>query len=418
MGLFKTSFLNGIAVLIKMATMFVLNKILAIYVGPSGYALIGQFQNFIQVITTFSGTAINNGIVKYSAEFHDTPEKQITLWRSTTKSIFLISIILSFFIILLKKHLSIWLFHNSDFQYVFVWFAIFLIFFNLNSLLLAVLNGTQQIHRLVFTNILGSLVSFVVSAVLAIQYNLAGALIAISIYQSINCLITFYFCKNLAWFPKSFKYKRQDLTTLKSLFPFALMTFTTVIFGNIAQFVLRDLIINQYDLTYAGYWDAMNRLSSAYLMLATTIISVYFLPRFSKLKTYIEIKTEIFSGYKSILPITVVATIIIYVFRTDIVILLFSEDFLPMLELMKWQLIADILKIGSWLVAYMMISKAMTKIFIAIETFFLLSIIPITYIFIQLWGFQGISIALATNVALYWITCSFFSFKKLQKNYI
>ncbi len=41
MNLLKTSALNGMAVLIKTATMFMMNKILAVYVGPSVYAVIG-----------------------------------------------------------------------------------------------------------------------------------------------------------------------------------------------------------------------------------------------------------------------------------------------------------------------------------------------------------------------------------------
>ena len=63
MNLLKTSVLNGIASLIKIAAMFVLNKILAVYVGPAGYAAISQFQNFIQMVITFAGNAINTGVV-------------------------------------------------------------------------------------------------------------------------------------------------------------------------------------------------------------------------------------------------------------------------------------------------------------------------------------------------------------------
>ena len=63
MNLLKTSVLNGLAVLIKTATMFLLNKILAVYVGPAGYAAIGQFQYFIQMITTFAGSAVNTAVV-------------------------------------------------------------------------------------------------------------------------------------------------------------------------------------------------------------------------------------------------------------------------------------------------------------------------------------------------------------------
>ncbi|MEG1345923.1 MAG: hypothetical protein RSC78_04255 [Acidaminococcaceae bacterium] len=82
MSLIKTSLLNAIAVVIKMLTMLGLNKILAIYVGPAGYAAIGNFQNAVQMISTFANGAINTGVVKYTAEYHDAEEKQRQVWRT------------------------------------------------------------------------------------------------------------------------------------------------------------------------------------------------------------------------------------------------------------------------------------------------------------------------------------------------
>lgn len=68
MALIKTSLLNAIAVVIKMITMLGINKILAVYVGPAGYAALGQFQNAVQMIATFGSGAINTGVTKYTAE--------------------------------------------------------------------------------------------------------------------------------------------------------------------------------------------------------------------------------------------------------------------------------------------------------------------------------------------------------------
>lgn len=414
MGLFKTSILNGIAVFIKMVTMFVLNKILAIYVGPSGYAVIGQFQNFIQVVTMFTGTAINNGIVKYTAEYKDDRFKQQQIWHSATKFILVISFIFSLLLFFSRGYLSNWIFRNDEFEYVFTWLAIFLVFFNINTLLLAILNGTQQIKRLVIANTFGSLLSLIITGIMAIQYGLSGALVAISIYQSLNFFITFTLCRNIKWFSKKIIIKKSDFQVIKKLLPFALMAFTTIILGNFAQIYLRDLIIQSFNLQYAGYWDAMNRLSGAYLMLATTILSVYYLPKLSSLKKLNEIKKEVYFGYKTILPIAGISSLAIFLLQKEIVSLLFSNDFLPMLDLMLWQLIGDVIKIGSWIISFMMISKAMTREFIIIEAIFLLSIIPLTYVCIELFEFKGISIAFALNCLFYWITCSIFSFKKLK----
>lgn len=144
MNLLKTSVLNGVAVLIKTATMFILNKILAVYVGPSGYAAIGQFQNFIQMVTTFAGSAINTAVIKYTAEYHEDESKQRAIWKTAGSIVFLFSVIFSLLILIFQKQLSVYIFQTVEYQSVFVWFALFLVFFNFNTLFLAILNGKKK----------------------------------------------------------------------------------------------------------------------------------------------------------------------------------------------------------------------------------------------------------------------------------
>ena len=69
--LFKASFLNGIANIIKLGTGLISNKIVAVYLGPAGIALLGQFQNFSQMVMSLASVGINTGITKYTAEYND-----------------------------------------------------------------------------------------------------------------------------------------------------------------------------------------------------------------------------------------------------------------------------------------------------------------------------------------------------------
>ena len=103
MNLLKTSVLNGVAVLIKTATMFLLNKILAVYVGPAGYAAIGQFQNFIQMITTFAGSAVTTAVVKYTAEYHEDEIKQRTVWQTAGSIVLIFSFIVTFLVLIFHQ---------------------------------------------------------------------------------------------------------------------------------------------------------------------------------------------------------------------------------------------------------------------------------------------------------------------------
>jgi len=79
MTLIKTSILSGIATLIKVLTSFLLNTIIAVYIGPAGLAYIGQFQNFSQFVISVATGAIDQGVVKYSAEYKDDINEKIRL---------------------------------------------------------------------------------------------------------------------------------------------------------------------------------------------------------------------------------------------------------------------------------------------------------------------------------------------------
>lgn len=415
MNLLKTSVLNGVAVLIKTATMFILNKILAVYVGPSGYAAIGQFQNFIQMVTTFAGSAINTAVIKYTAEYHEDESKQRAIWKTAGSIVFLFSVIFSLLILIFQKQLSVYIFQTVEYQSVFVWFALFLVFFNFNTLFLAILNGKKEILRLVIANIAGSVFSLIITGILAIKFQLYGALVALSIYQSVAFLVTLFLCYKANWFKFSYLFGKIDKVIAKKFAAFALMALVSALCVPLSQIVIRSYLTHEFGLNYAGYWEAMVRLSAAYLMLVTSTLGVYYLPRLSELSNIHDIKKEVYLGYKFIFPLAIVGGFLVYVLRDWVIELLFSPSFLPMRDLFLWQMIGDALKIGSWILAYLMLSKAMTKLFITTEIIFSLSLIILTYISTHIFGFEGVSIAYLVNYAMYWIVMSLLIFKQLQE---
>ena len=418
MNLLKTSVLNGVAVLIKTITLFVLNKILAVYLGPTGYAALGQFQNFIQMVTTFAGSAINTAVIKYTAEYHEDESKQRAIWKTAGSIVFVFSLMFAFLILIFQRQLSLYIFHTLEYQTVFVWFAVFLLFFNFNTLFLAILNGKKEILKLVLANIAGSLFALIVTSILAIKLHLYGALIALSIYQSIAFIVTLFLCYRADWFKFSSLFGKIDLEITKKFSSFIWMALVSAICVPLSQMLIRAYLSQEFGLVYAGYWEAMIRLSTVYLMLVTTTLGVYYLPRLSELKMIDEIKKEVYLGYKFLFPLAVAGGVVIFVLRDWIIKVLFSPSFAPMQSLFFWQMMGDALKIGSWILAYLMLSKAMTKLYISTEIIFTLSLIALTYVCTQLFGFEGVSIAHLINYGMYWVVISFFIFKSLKQREI
>lgn len=414
MNLFKTSVLNGIAVLIKTATMFLLNKLLAVYVGPSGYAAIGQFQNFIQIVTKFAGGAITTAVTKYTAEYNGAESKQIAVWKTAGSVILIFSFLVSVLILVFQKQLSTYIFQTTDYQSIFAWFAVFLVFFNFNALFLSILNGKKEIPKLVIANISGSIFSLIITGLLAAKYSLYGALVALSINQSIIFLVTFILCYRSNWFKVNYLFGTIDKVITKSFMGYMFMALTTAVCAPLAQMIIRSYVSNEFGINYAGYWEAMIRLSGAYLMLITMTLSVYYLPRLSELKDKASIKKEVHLGYKFIFPVAILGASVVYLLKDFLIPLLFSESFMPMKELFFWQMGGDVLKIGSWLLGYLMLSKAMTKLYIVTEIFASISLVVLTYMFTKVMGYQGLSFAYFVNYALYWAILSVSIYRRLD----
>ena len=160
----------------------------------------------------------------------------------------------------------------------------------------------------------------------------------------------------------------------------------------------------------------MVRLSGAYLMMVTTTLGVYYLPRLAELKQLSDIKKEVYLGYKFIFPLALLGGLCVFLLKDWVIVILFSESFLPMRELVLWQMIGDSLKIGSWILAYLMLSKAMTKLFIATEITFAITLVVFTYVATDALGFVGVTVAYLVNYALYWIVMSLLVFKQLRES--
>lgn len=403
MTLIKTSLLNSIAVIIKMLTLLGINKVLAIYVGPSGYAAIGQFQNAVQMISTVASGAINTGVIKYTSEYYNDQEKQHAVWRTAGTVSLIGSVSVALIIIAYNRALAQWFLKNDELGSVFIWFAGTLVLFVFNTLLLAILNGKKEVPRYVIANIAGSLFALIVTAFMTIRLGLYGALVALAIYQSLAFFVTLTLTYKTTWFKFRFLIGKVDLQAAKNLAKYTAMALTGAACVPLSHILIRNHIGETIGWDAAGYWEAMWRLSAAYLMLITSTLSVYYLPKLSELKSSTDIKNEILGGYKVILPAAVAFGSLIYYFRDLIISLLFSPEFAEMEVLFAWQIVGDTLKIGSWILSYLMLGKAMVKLFIATEIGSAALFYLLTIYFIDKYQLQGVAHAHALNYFIYWI---------------
>ena len=410
MTLIKTSVLTGISTVIKLVSAFVINKVIAIYIGPSGLAIVGQLQSFTSIITTFSNGAISSGIVKYTAEYQDIEEKKKIFSSSIVISL-ICSLIISIFLFGFSDYLSELILKDIQYSSVFIIFGATIFLFALNMVLISILNGQKEIKKYVLVNIAGSIFSLVFTSILIMQLNLMGALYAMVLNQSVIFFVTLAFVIKSSWFKLEYFKQGLDKESLSKLSKYSLMAIVSALTVPVSHLIIREYIGENLGWDSAGYWQGIWYISTMYLMLVTTTLGVYYLPRLSEIQENKELRKEIFSGYKIIMPIVILASLIIFLLKEYVILIAFSKDFMPMMELFAWQLIGDVIKIASWLLAYLMLAKAMTKVFIYTEVLFSALFVGLSILFVDKFGLVGITYAYALNYLLY-LVMMIFIFRK------
>lgn len=249
---------------------------------------------------------------------------------------------------------------------------------------------------------------------MAIKLGLYGALVGLAIHQSLTFFVTFTLTYRASWFKFRYVLGRIDKQSAKNLAKYTLMALTSAACVPLSHILIRNHLGESLGWEAAGYWEAMWRLSAAYLMLVTTTLSVYYLPKLSELQKNSEIKREIIEGYKIILPTAAAGGLTIYLLRDFIIRALFSADFMAMETLFAWQMVGDTLKIGSWILAYLMLGRAMVKLFIISEVVFAGTFYGLTVILIEKMGLEGVAVAHAVNYLIYWVAMFIFIRRSLM----
>lgn len=400
MTLIKTSILTAILTMIKLISSFVINKIIAMYVGPSGLAIIGNMQNIISSLLVLSNGAITDGIVKYTAEYQTIEQKQKIFSSSIVISL-ICSLIISIFLFGFSDYLSELILKDIQYSSVFIIFGATIFLFALNMVLISILNGQKEIKKYVLVNIAGSIFSLVFTSILIMQLNLMGALYAMVLNQSVMFFVTLAFVLKSSWFKLEYFLKGLDKESLSKLSKYSLMAITSALTVPVSHLIVRNYIGENLSWDDAGYWQGIWYISTMYLMLVTTTLSVYYLPRLSEIQDNAELKKEIFNGYKIIMPIVIVMSLVIFLLKEYIILIAFSDKFMPMMELFAWQLVGDVIKIASWLIGYIMIAKAMTKVFIYTELGFSILFVLLSIFLVNTFGLVGLTYAFALNYTVY-----------------
>ena len=401
--LIKVASLNSASVLTRIVAGILTSKAIAIFIGAEGLALIGNLRNFLSSTQSVATLGLYDGLVKYIAEF----KKQTVELSKTLSTVFYLgfisTVIVSFLCYFNAEYINTLIFPTySDYAYVIRVMAIALPFYSLNMFSFSILNGFSKFKILIIINIIGQILGLSITLLLIYQDKIDGALVSVVISESLIFLITLVGIVNQRSLIPLIKATNVRFSYIKKLSSFSMMVLFSGVVLPIVALAIRTYIIDNIGYKDAGLWEAMTRISKYYLMFIGSLMTLYILPRFSEIDNVKDFRNEVFQFYKTIMPIFALGLFAIYLLRSFIVPIIFSNEFRPVEDLFLWQLLGDFIKVLSIVIAYQFLAKRMFWHYIVTEAFLVVILYATSIYFIDIYGVKGATIAhFVTHVMYY-----------------
>lgn len=406
MSLAKASLWTAGSTLIKIGVGLLVVKLLAVSFGPSGVGQAGNFRQMVTVLGVLSGAGIFNGITKYVAEYHQQPDRLKAVVGTSSSMILGFSTLLAVVFLIAAEPISVGLFGHADYQPIVRAVAFIQMGIAYANFFMAVLKGFRDARGNALSIIGGSLLGVVAYYLCYAFGGYPGALAGLALVPAIVVIPAAFMLFKRQHILLNYFRLGWDKAIASHLGKFTIMALITSVTLPVAYVMMRNLLARYYGWDEVGIWQGVSSISDAYLQFITASFSVYLLPTLSRLVSKHEISREITRSLMFVLPAVAAASFTVWLLRDFAIWLLFSNKFTAMRDLFAWQLVGDVLKVGSYVFGYLVIAKASLRFYVMTEVSQFILLTGFSHWLIPQHGALGAAQAYMATYIVYFLLCT------------
>ncbi len=387
----------------------VATKIMALVLGPAGIGILSLLRQIRQMALTLGTISGSTALVQGIASRHGSNRDA---YIQTVFCIFLISGIFSCLgIVFYAAEIATLVLDRDDAEAVSLirWLAlpvflnVLLVFFS------GLLNGYRAIGRLAIVGVVGAfflaLIAYPAAKsvengdLLAFVWMMTGS-VAAALFAAI------YFLWRGGWLVIKLKNTVHGLklTAAQHFFSVA----GTMLIANIAMtgalLAARAMITHKLGLSSAGIFDVAWTLSMMYVTIITQSFGAYYLPTLSGVSDSSERLHLIGRVFRLALLLVTPVVVAVVVLKPLVINLLYSPDFMPSLETIRWMLIGDYFKVMGWVLAFTILAFTDMRTFFWSEVMFAVFLLVGAYVSVMQWGIvEGVGTTFTALYAVYFL---------------
>jgi len=381
---------SGAVTLFNALRAFAINKLLAIFLPPAAFACVGQFLNFMSIGSATSSLALQNGWTALTAQNKENRDKLLGIWRGglrLTTFASLLTFVVALLFCFMAPLESLLPGVPTRLAQAAILFALPGVFAtNIITISAAVMNGLGENRKWALINMVTS-----VWQVLWVAFFLyTGRLSVLSIIAT-QSIVAAIFASQIAG-RAGFSIKQIWKTALDTRGPwlsYALMGLVPMVLSPVVLTVMRMTVASSFGNDAAGIWQSVWKVSDFLFMAMSAILTVIILPRVSSKMSRVEFFRMFHPLLFRIMGISLAMVAALYFGRSILVQVLFSQAYMGAVDYLPLQLVGDFFRAGGFALALVLIARAETKSFLAVEIGSEILLAAGTFVGIKLVEFNG-----------------------------
>jgi O-antigen/teichoic acid export membrane protein len=375
------------------------SKFVAVLLGPTGMGISGLLTSTIGVIAGLTNFGLSVSAVKDIAAASRTEnETRIATIAIVLKRLVWITGILGMITTLV---LSPWLsqitFGNRGYTLAFIWISITLLFNQLSTGQLVLLQGMRKLQYLAKANLFGSFLGLIITIPLYYKLGIDGIVPGIIVASVLSLSLSWFFAKKIKIEPV----KVSKVRTIAESRNMLTMGFLIGLNGLITlgeSYIVRIFINSHGGVADVGLYNAGFVIINTYVGLVFTAMGTDYYPRLSAISNSNELCKEAINQQAEVALLILAPILIAFlVFINWVIILLYSTQFVVVNAMIYWATLGMFFKATSWSIAFIFLAKSSSKLFFwseFIATIYVLILNLLGYYYMGLTGL-GLSFLLA-----------------------
>lgn len=392
------SFLTILISLIKV-------KALAVLLGPAGLGIMGILTSLMTAGATFFGLGLGTSGVRQLVLNKGSAEK-LALVR---KALFTANCTLGFsaliLIFLFRIELSELLMKNSQYQTAISIIGLG-VFFSLVSISqTVVLQGLRKITELAKVNVISSIISTLLGLLIIWAFGEHGIPLLIISLPIVTCFVAYFYTNQLSKVKSTFINIKQLKPQWYSMITFGFVFMLTGLMTSACQLIVKYILNQELNMESVGYFQASWAISMMYIGFVLGAMGADYYPRLTEVISNKEDSNRLVNEQTEI-AIVLAAPVLLgmLAFAPLVIHLLYSSEFISSIEILRWQVFGDILKIISWPIGFVILAKGKGKIFFITELIWNLSYVLLVFFGVKVYGVEITGYAFVLSYLLLLLT--------------